>query len=89
MLVVPLNEVYAVAGGIREIRDVAAPNRLRLVSSDLAIEAATCGECSLKYFVKIVDYEIEVDRRPVAAIVTGDGALRSGGEPVDPEGLSV
>ncbi len=65
---VPFNKVYAVAGGIRKIRDVAAAKRLRLVSSDLAIEAATCGECSLKHFVKIVDYEIEVDWRPVAAV---------------------
>ena len=85
----PLHKVYAVAGGIRKICDIAATNRLRLVSSDLAIEVATCGECSLKHFVKIADNEIEVDRRPVAAVVTVDGALWSSREPVDPEGLSV
>jgi hypothetical protein len=89
MLVVPFNEIYAVASGIRKIRDVAAPDRLRLISSDLTIEAATRGECSLKHVLKIADYEIEVDRRPVATVVTGDGALRSSGESVDPEGLSV
>ncbi len=85
----PFDKVYAVAGGIGKIRDRAAPDRLRLVSSNRAIEAAPCGECSLKNLVKIADYEIEVDRRPVAAVVTSDSALRSSSEPVDPEGLSV
>ena len=88
-LVVPFDKVYAVAGGIGKIRDVAAPNWLRLVSSNRAIEATACGERSLKNLVKIADYEIEVDRRPVAAVVTSDSALRSSSELVDPEGLSV
>ena len=88
-LVVPFHKVYAITGGIRKIRDVATANRLTLVPSDFTVEAATCGECSLKHFVKIADYEVEVDRCPVAVVVTSDGTLRSSGAAIDPEGLSV
>lgn len=84
----PFKKVYAVAGGIGEIGDVAESDGLRLVSSHVSNEATTGGECSLKGLVKVADDEVEVDRRPMTAIVTGDRALRPNGEPVNPEGLS-
>ena len=89
MLVVPFDKVYAVASGIGKIRDVTAAKRLKLVSSDLAVKASTCRECSLKHLIEVADYEIEVDRCPVATEVTVDTAVRSSVEPVNPEGLSV